>query len=92
MKVRVVARGDLEKRRIKKTRVAHQQHVLQLRQDIPMFNRLAYLNLLKTPGPPVHLQEGSNSSSPPLVQHATLLKVLTSLVPTFKPKSLAATL
>jgi hypothetical protein len=34
LKARVVARGDLEKRRIKKTNAAHQQHVLQLRQDI----------------------------------------------------------
>ena len=30
----VVACGDLEKRHIKKTKAAHQQHVLQLRQDI----------------------------------------------------------
>jgi hypothetical protein len=34
LKARVVARGDLEKRCIKKTKAAHQQHVLQLRQDI----------------------------------------------------------
>jgi hypothetical protein len=29
----------------------------------PTFNQLTSLNLLKTPGPPVHLQEGSNSST-----------------------------
>jgi hypothetical protein len=63
-----------------------------LRLTNPTFNQLTYLNFLKTPGPPVHLQEGSNSSYPPLVQHAALLKVLTSSVPTSKPKSLAATL
>jgi hypothetical protein len=35
LKARVVAHGDLKKRCIKKTKVAHQQqHVLQLRQDI----------------------------------------------------------
>jgi hypothetical protein len=34
LKACVVARGDLEKRRIKKTKAAHPQHVLQLRQGI----------------------------------------------------------
>jgi hypothetical protein len=34
LKACVVSRGDLEKRCIKKTKAAHQQHVLQLRQDI----------------------------------------------------------
>jgi hypothetical protein len=34
LKVCVVTLGDLEKRCIKKTKAAHQQHVLQLRQDI----------------------------------------------------------
>ncbi len=32
-----------------------------LRLTNPTFNQLTYFNLLKTPGPPVHLQEGSNS-------------------------------
>jgi hypothetical protein len=34
LQARVVACGDLEKLCIKKTKAAHQQHVLQLRQDI----------------------------------------------------------
>ena len=34
LKARVVARGELEKRRIKKAKAAHQQHILQLCQDI----------------------------------------------------------
>jgi hypothetical protein len=34
LKACIVARGDLKKPRIKKTKAAHQQHVLQLCQDI----------------------------------------------------------
>jgi hypothetical protein len=99
LKARVVARSVLEIRRIKKTKVAHQQHVLQLRQDIAEGSPSEKPNVqpVDTPQPfednwpPVHLKEGSNSSYQPLVQPGALLKVLTILVPTSKPKSLAAT-
>jgi hypothetical protein len=100
LKACIVACGDLEKRCIKKTKPAHQQHVLQLRQDIaegypsdkPNVQPVDIPQPFEDTWSPVHLQEGSNSSYPPLVQHVTLFKLLTSSVPTSKPKSLAATL
>ena len=54
--------------------------------------QLRYLNLLRTHGHPVHLQEGSSYFSQQSVHPTALSKVPTSLVHIYKPKSLVATL
>jgi hypothetical protein len=98
LKARLVARGDMEKRRIKKTKAKYQQQLLKQREEntkkVKKTNTIPIrsLNLLKTHGHPVHLQEGSSSSYPKPVLSAASLKVLTSLEPTSKPKLLDVTL
>jgi hypothetical protein len=52
----------------------------------------AYLNLLRTHGHPVHLQEGSSYFFQQSVHPTALSKVPTSLAHIYKPKSLVATL
>ena len=66
LKARLVARGDMEKRRLKKSNATHQQRLQQQKDDIansdhptlPSFITLNLRNPLKTPGHPAHLQEG----------------------------------
>jgi hypothetical protein len=99
LKARVVAHGDLKKCCINNTKAPSNSMSFSYAKTLlkpllmtnPTSNRLTNLKLLKTPRLPAHRQEGSNSSSPPLVKHAAHLKRLTSSVPTFKPKSLVAT-
>jgi hypothetical protein len=93
LKTCVVARSNLKKTKLHTNNISSNNTKALLKPLLltnPTFNWLTYLNLLKAPGPPVHLQEGSNSSSLPLVQNVALLKVLNSSVPASKPKSLLA--
>jgi hypothetical protein len=72
LKARLVARGDMKKRKINKARAAFQKQKQQQRQENakttlqePARRQTLYqlrsLNLLKTHGYPVQLQEGSSS-------------------------------
>jgi hypothetical protein len=99
LKACVVARGNLEKRRIKKTKAAHQQHVLQLRQDIAEGSPSDKPNIqpVDIPQPfedtwsPCASARGVKLLISTTCATRRTLKVLTSSVPTSKPKSLAAT-
>ena len=75
LKGRIVAQGDMEKQKIMKTRATVQKQVQKQRQENAEHNpattkqilyQLRSLNLLKTLGHHVHLQEGSNYSYPQL--------------------------
>jgi hypothetical protein len=97
LKACIVPQSNMEKQRIKKP----EQHFKNKDKRMPKINlqppkqtlyRLSSLNLLKTLGHHVHLQEGSNYTYPQHMHLTALLKVETLLEPISKLKSLAITL
>ncbi|KAI2509894.1 hypothetical protein MHU86_4459 [Fragilaria crotonensis] len=97
LKARLVARGDLEKRLLKRVKAINQQRLLEQRQEIAEST-----NSPGTPKPipveplmyedtwsPCASARGSNYSLQPSVHPEEVSRVLTSLVPTSKPKLLA---
>ncbi len=101
LKACIVAQGDMEKWRIKKTRATIQKQIQNkdkrmlkttLQPQKQILYQLRSLKLLKTLGHHAHLQEGSNYSHPQLVHPTALWKVETLMKPISKLKSLAVTL